>query len=64
MLKGERVFSVSYTISNQASRSKKETNRDITFLSRKIRTLASDKLLLSAFPKEAINFSKDKNVLF
>lgn len=39
MLKGERVFSVSYTISNQASRSKKETNRDIKFLSRKIRTL-------------------------
>lgn len=64
MLKGERVFSDSYSTSNQASRSKKETNGDVNFLSRKIRTLASEILLLSAFPKEAINFSKDKNVLF
>lgn len=63
-LSGERVLTVSHTTGNQASRPHKETNGDIQFLSRKIRPLASEKVLLSAFPKEVINLSKDKSVLF
>lgn len=59
MLQGEQS---PCTTGNQASRSHKETTRDIKFLGRKIRTLASEKWLLLAFPEEAIHFSKDERI--